>query len=47
MLSHRQEEPLEAVSETPSEAGASDREKLAVLALRRALRAMDGKDMQV
>jgi RNA polymerase sigma-70 factor, ECF subfamily len=47
VLSQRHEQPLEAASDTPSEAGARDLENLAALDLRRALRTMDGQDVQL
>ena len=43
MLAQRQEQPLEAASETPSEGGAD----LAALDLRQALRTMDCQDVQL
>lgn len=43
MLSRRREEPLETAAVMPSESG----ESLAALDLRRALRTMDGQDVQL
>jgi RNA polymerase sigma-70 factor, ECF subfamily len=47
VLSQRHEQPLEAACDAPSEAGALDLEDLAALDLRRALRTMDGQDVQL
>ena len=43
MLSPRQEKPLDTAADVPSESG----ENLAALDLRRALRTMDGQDVQL
>jgi RNA polymerase sigma-70 factor, ECF subfamily len=47
VLAQRQEQPLEAASETPLQGGAPELENLAALDLRRALRTMDGQEVQL
>jgi RNA polymerase sigma-70 factor, ECF subfamily len=47
LLSQRQPQPLEYAPEDASEQGAAEPENLAALDLRRALRTMDGKDVQL
>ena len=47
VLAQRQDQPLETAAEEPSGEGSSELEDLAALDLRRALRTMDGQDVEL